>query len=97
MDLSLIQSRTGAYFSYKPRVLVDDEQSGLLVVSYTGHVICVCVTVLIAAYKQYLLWYVTPEVIAFALQLGMEMSIVLGSRGNVRQLFVLFFNRSDVI
>lgn len=68
-------------FSYKRHAL-RDEQSGLWVLAYTECVVRVCAALLIAAHEEYRLWYVTPNVIAFARRLCMDMAVVLGSRGN---------------
>lgn len=43
-----------------------------------------------AVYEEYRLWYVPPDVIAFAHKLVVGMSVALGSRANVRECFKLF-------
>lgn len=47
--------------------------------------------VLIAAYEQYRLWYVTSDLIAFAGPLDIVMSVVLGLRGNVREVLEMIY------
>lgn len=73
-------------FSYMSLDFIDGYQFGLWVVSYTERVVRTCAVVLTAKYEQYKLWYLTHDRIAFAHRLGMDMAVVLGSRGNVREL-----------
>lgn len=73
-------------FSYKSGALVEDPQSGLWVVAITERVTRVCAALLVAAYAEYRLWYVPPDIIAFARELGMSLAAPLGSRDNVREL-----------
>lgn len=47
------------------------------VVVFTERVVSVCAAVLIAAYGEYHLWYVTPDIIAFDIALGMGISVAL--------------------
>ena len=73
-------------FSYCARVLINDEHSGLWVVAYTERVVRICSALLMAAYSQYRLWYVSPTVIRFARELGMGMAVPPRSAANVREL-----------
>lgn len=59
-------------------------------VASTERVVRICGAIMIAGYSQHLLWYVTPDVIAFARRLGIDMAVVLGSRVNVRELLKTF-------
>lgn len=61
--------------------------AGTWVVVYTERVICVCPSLLTPTYDEYRLWYVPPDIISFARELGMAMELPLGSRANVRELF----------
>ena len=72
-------------FSYKSSLLISDRGTGLWVVAYTERVVRVCAAVLYAAYDEYVLWYVPPDIINFARQLGMAMAVPLGSCANVRE------------
>lgn len=68
-------------FSYKSHARIDDTQSGLWIVVFIERV---CVALLIAAYSEFRLWFLLLDIIKFARELGMSMSVVLGSRANVR-------------
>lgn len=52
-------------------------------VEFTGRDISFCSAVIMAAYEQYYLWYVSLDFIAFARRFFMDMAVVLGSRVNV--------------
>lgn len=67
-------------FLYNYPALIDDPHSGLWFFMFTERLICVCVAVLIAIYEEYCLWCVPPNIIAFALELGMTMKVILWSR-----------------
>lgn len=70
-------------------MLIDDLQSGTWVVAFTERVISICSVVLIAAYEEYHLWYVPPDIIAFERGFGMAMEVVLRSRRNVLEMLEL--------
>ena len=72
--------------SYCARALIDDGQSGLWLIAYTERVVRICSALLMRAYSQYLLWYLSPTVIRLAPELGVNMAIPLGSAANVREL-----------
>ena len=55
-------------------------------VAYTERVVRICSALLMTAYSQYRIWYLSPTVIRFARELGMNMEIPLGSTANVREL-----------
>lgn len=76
-------------FSCKSTTLLDDRESGLLVVAYTENVLRVCAVPLVAVYAVYRLWHVPPDIIGFARNLVMNMSVALGSRAIVRKVLEL--------
>lgn len=49
-----------------------------------------CAAVLLAVYAEYEVWYVTPDVISFASELGVGMCPALGSHANVCDCLELF-------
>ena len=55
-------------------------------VAYTERVVRIYCTLLMAAYSQYRLWYVSPTVIRFVCELRMDMAVPLGSTATVREL-----------
>lgn len=54
-------------------------------VAYTERVIRVCAALLFHAYDEYVLWYVPPDIINFALNIVMDMEVSLRSIANVRE------------
>lgn len=65
-------------------------ESGLWAVAYTELVPRLCAAVLKAVYLEYLLWYVTPDVIGVDCEVGAGKPIALVSRVNVRECLELF-------
>lgn len=56
--------------SYKSRTLINYRESGLWVIAYPELVLRFCATILMAAYVEYRLWYVPPDITAFDRELG---------------------------
>ena len=76
-------------FSYKSGALIDDPTSGLWTVAYTERVVRICSGLLFDVYDTFRLWWVPPDVIAFARQLEHGMVTALGSESNVCELLEL--------
>lgn len=76
-------------FTYKSSTFVTDPGTGLWVVAYTERVVRLCAALLLAVYAEFRLWYVPPDVIGFARDLGMGMKVTLGSHTNVREVMEL--------
>lgn len=67
------------FFSYKFRAMITNPVSRLWVVAYTKRVLRICAAVLMPVYEEYQLWYVTPDALALAGELGVRMFVALGS------------------
>lgn len=58
-------------------------------VAYTEREIHVFAALMIAAYDEYRLLYVTHDIISFTGEVGMAMEVPLGSHANARELFAM--------
>lgn len=56
-------------------MFIDNKGTGLLVVAYTDLVVRVCAALKFTAYDEFEFWYVPPDIIKVALQLGMAMEV----------------------
>lgn len=57
--------------------------------AYTYRIARVDAALLLAVYREYLLWYVPRDIIAFARKLGFAMDVPPGSRANLCKLLEL--------
>lgn len=77
-------------FSYKSRNMVSNPEYRFWAVVYAERKLRLCGAALMTVYIEHQLLYVTPDVIAFARELGMRMTVTLSSRANVRKFVELF-------
>lgn len=77
------------FFAYKSSELISNRDTGLWVVAYSERVVRVCASFIMALYCEHRLCFVLPDMLTFALELGMAMGIALGYRANVRKVLEL--------
>lgn len=76
-------------FTYKSRQFTHDRGTGLWVLAYTERVVGVWTALIVAAYDEFVLWHLPPDVFKFGRQLGMAMGIPLGSLEILREVLEL--------
>lgn len=60
--------------------------------AHTDCVVRVCGGLLFSAYDVYWLWYLLPDLIFFAIELGMAIEVAMCSRVNVLEVLELLYN-----